>query len=336
MRKSLFSFALLLVSVWAIARENPGATASLRPSTVSFTENKGQVLDTEGKTRPDIQYTTEINGVKLYFRDNAVSYVFPKVEDKGKGQSVLSELYRMDLEFVGANPNAQIISEEAVNGLSNFYLAHCPNGVVGVKSYAKLTYKNIYNNIDLVFYGARGGAAMKYDFVVRPGGNPADIRLRYVAAEKTGLQKDGSLSVVNPLGSLIENAPFVYVTEANDAQKEVSAAYQLENSILSFRIGAYDANQTLIIDPLTLVASTYYGGPSLDRAYGVDFNTDNSAAVTGYTQNSNFPVTPGAAQGNFGGLNDAFVIYFNPSGQRTWATFYGGTQLEQADRKSVV
>lgn len=297
---------------------------------MSFTENKGQVLDTEGKTRPDIQYTTEINGVKLYFRDNAVSYVFPKVEDKGKGQPVLSELYRMDLEFVGANPNAQIISEEAVNGLSNFYLGHCPNGIVGVKSYTKLTYKNIYNNIDLVFYGARGGAAMKYDFVVRPGGNPSDIRLRYVAAEKTGLQKDGSLSIVNPIGSLVENAPYVYVA-GKDAQTEVSAAYQLENGVVSFQIGDYDANQTLVIDPLTLVASTYYGGPSLDRAYGVAFNTDNSAAVTGYTQNSNFPITPGAYQGSFGGLNDAFVIYFDGSGQRTWATFYGGSQLDQAN-----
>jgi hypothetical protein len=195
----LFSFTLLLTSVWAIARENPQAQQWLQRSGVSFTENKGQVFDTEGKARPDIRFTADVNGVKLYFRNNAVSYVYPQITTNAKGQETLTQLYRMDLELLGANPQVEVISEEALGSIENFYLAHTPRGVEGVKSYRKIVYKNIYEKIDLAFYSAKGGGAIKYDFIVHPGGKVSDIKLRYNAASAINLTTDGSLEIQNPL-----------------------------------------------------------------------------------------------------------------------------------------
>jgi hypothetical protein len=40
--------------------------------------------------------------------------------------------------------------------------------------------------------------------------------------------------------------------------------------------------------------------------------------------------TPGAHQTNYGGgLSDAFLVKFNPSGVRQWGTYYGGSSIEE-------
>lgn len=179
---------LLLISTWALARENPKAQEWLSRNSLSFTQNKGQVIDTKGNLRPDILYTANANGVSMYFRNTSVSYVFPKVEvDALTKDSKVTALYRMDLDFVGANTNARVVSEDAIGETSNYYLAHTPNGITGVQSYRKLVYKNIYDKIDLVFYTAADGKSnvVKYDFVVQPGGRVSDIKLRHCCRPST-------------------------------------------------------------------------------------------------------------------------------------------------------
>lgn len=330
MRKCLFSVALLFLSIWATARENPAAQQWLGKNGVSFTENKGQIMDTRGQARPDVLYYAEANGVKLYFRSNAISYVFPKVEERA-GETVTTGLYRMDLELVGANPNTKVVSENQVEGLSNFYQANASNGVLGVKSYSKITYKNVYNNIDLVFYTVEGGA-VKYDFVVMPGGNPNDIRLRHVDAGKVTLNPNGTLEAVNPMGRLLEEAPFTFQVDAKNARSktEIASRYAYNNGVLSFNVGDYDKSRTLVIDPLTRQWATFYGAPGLDRAFGVTTDGSGNVTITGITQNNGFPVSTGAHQTTFAGVQDAFVVQFDGTGQRKWATFYGGASIDEA------
>jgi len=330
MRKCLFSVALLFLSIWATARENPAAQQWLGKNGVSFTENKGQIMDTRGQARPDVLYYAEANGVKLYFRSNAISYVFPKVEERA-GETVTTGLYRMDLELVGANPNTKVVSENQVEGLSNFYQANASNGVLGVKSYSKITYKNVYNNIDLVFYTVEGGA-VKYDFVVMPGGNPNDIRLRHVDAGKVTLNPNGTLEAVNPMGRLLEEAPFTFQVDAKNARSktEIASRYVYNNGVLSFNVGDYDKSRTLVIDPLTRQWATFYGAPGLDRAFGVTTDGSGNVTITGITQNNGFPVSTGAFQTTFAGVQDAFVVQFDATGQRKWATFYGGASIDEA------
>ncbi|MCS6904721.1 MAG: fibronectin type III domain-containing protein [Bacteroidia bacterium] len=320
----------MLTSFWAVARENPQAQRWLERRGVYFTENKGQIFDTEGKPRPDILFTTDINGTRLYFRNNAISYVFPQIASV-KGQEVLTQLYRMDLELLNANPHAEVISEDMTNEISNFYLAHLPNGIEGVKSYRKITYKNIYNKIDLVFYGANGSGAIKYDFIIHPGGKVSDIKLKYNAATTLKKAKDGSLQIGNPLGTISENTPYSYTLDKDHNVNSIHSEYVINGDVVTFKVDNYDNNQTLIIDPLARTWATYYGANSLDRAYGVAIGPNGNIAVVGYTQNTGFPVSPGAFQGTFSGVNDAFAILFDPSGNRIWSTFYGGTSIDQAN-----
>ncbi len=72
---------------------------------------------------------------------------------------------------------------------------------------------------------------------------------------------------------------------------------------------------------------TYLGGSGDDIAYGIALDSSGNAYVTGSTTSTNFPVTPGAYRGFYGGgLSDAFVTKLNPSGMALlYSTFLGGS-----------
>ena len=68
-----------------------------------------------------------------------------------------------------------------------------------------------------------------------------------------------------------------------------------------------------------LVYSTYLGGTDDDVGYGIAVDTAGNAYVTGSTESTDFPTTPGAYQTTFGGVYDAFVAKFAFEVQSTTA-----------------
>jgi hypothetical protein len=62
-----------------------------------------------------------------------------------------------------------------------------------------------------------------------------------------------------------------------------------------------------------LVYSTYLGGNSDDAGSGIALDASANAYVTGSTNSTNFPTTPGAFQTTSGGGYDVFVAKFTPS-----------------------
>ncbi len=75
--------------------------------------------------------------------------------------------------------------------------------------------------------------------------------------------------------------------------------------------------------------ATYLGGTGTDMSYGMAFNATADLLVTGGTGSSNGISTPGAFQTNYGGGGeDAFLVRFDPYGQRIWGTYYGGASAD--------
>jgi hypothetical protein len=75
-----------------------------------------------------------------------------------------------------------------------------------------------------------------------------------------------------------------------------------------------------------LVYSTYIGGSSQDYGYGIAVDGSGNAYVTGYTQSTNYDVTPGAFQTTNGGWFDVFVTKLNASGSGlVYSTYIGGS-----------
>ncbi|MBI2269968.1 MAG: hypothetical protein HYU69_06360 [Bacteroidetes bacterium] len=183
----------------------------LRGNGLCFTPNKGQLTDTDGKLRPDVLYKGDGAGADIYLRKTGISYVYTnmtevmhevdeQIEDlikagtiteayeKEKKDELLEmesiKLHRVDMDFAGCNSNISAVNEDEVDGYQNFYYAHCPQGISKVKQYNKITCKNIYNNIDVIYYACpeqsrRGNKdhGLKYDLIVQPHADPIKYNL---------------------------------------------------------------------------------------------------------------------------------------------------------------
>ncbi len=98
--------------------------------------------------------------------------------------------------------------------------------------------------------------------------------------------------------------------------------------------GAYDTSHNGLDDAFVvrlnatgraLDFSTYFGGASGDRAYGISVDDAGEVVVAGETRGA-IPTTAGALQGSYGGGNyDAFAFRLNATGQGLiWSSFAGG------------
>lgn len=312
---------------------------------ILFIPNKGQIIDTEGKLRPDILYKAALNGIDLYLTNKGMSFVFYKYEDAPKnlaaGDKESEEMhipfkdypvrerkvkmYRMDLDIIGMNTNFKTLNEEQTIEYFNYYYAHCPDGVTNVHGYRKVIYENVYDNVDLVYYSNEKG--LKYDFVVKPGGDASDIKLKYKNNGDVYITKEGKIKALNPLGEIETDVLYTYQSDG-----KVVASNYIKDTDGTIRIntGDYDRAIDLIIDPY--IGATYYGGNDWESGETIMTDTDNNILVTGSTTSTNFPVqNPGGGyyyQGTNAGYDDIYILKFDSVGIRQWATYYGGSRTE--------
>lgn len=93
--------------------------------------------------------------------------------------------------------------------------------------------------------------------------------------------------------------------------------------------GSFDAFLVKLSPAGTRLWATYYGGTSDDYGTGCAADTAGNVFLAGYTY-SNAGIASGGAQTGFGGIQDAFLVKFSPAGARTWATYLGGVNEDQA------
>lgn len=331
MRKFYTLIFLLVASANFLTAGNPTLDNKQLPEQpLLFTENKGQIADIKGSPHPDILFTTHSKGVNLFFTKNGISYQFQKKEypdgydasDKKKmreaelEQKIKTTTYRMDMELVGASINPVIETESKNEYFENFYLPQCPNGILNVPTFAKITYKEVYPNIDWVVYSVN--QEMKYDFVVHPGGDPTMIKVKYNGASEIKIASDGSLLVASPLGQVIDQKPISFQNGVS-----INSNFELKNELATYRISEYNKTIDLVIDP-GLIWATYYGGSGTDVATGVSTDISGNIYLAGYS-NSTTAIASSGFQNNIGGGYDVFLVKFNSSGNRLWSTYYGGT-----------
>jgi hypothetical protein len=332
MKKNLLLSASLFFC-YLLSAGIPNGPKGQDPQQIVFTQNKGQVSDQNHQPRPDVLFSGSDGKMVYHIKNNGISYQLNRVDSekrekhsKGGEELALPEkvtVYRLDLRW--KNCNTHILSEmdEVLEGSGNYYLAVCPEGVTDVKSFKGITLKNIYNNIDVHYYGKNG--SLKHDYIVAPGADYRQIQVEIKGAE-IQLLEDGSVLLKSPLGDVQEGAPLVFQNG-----KQLKASWQLRGQVLSFEIPDYNPNESLLIDPLARVWGTYYGGTGTD--YAMDCTTDPSGNVylAGYSSSSTGTniATTGSHQQTFGGSSyDAYLAKFNTNGIRLWATYYGGTSLD--------
>ena len=263
-----------------------------------------------------------------------------------------SHSYRVS--FDGANEQAEIIPEKALQSYNNYFVGKDPSKwATQCKVYSGVTYRNIYDGIDLHYYTDNTGS-LKYDLIVHPGADPDKIALKYEGQDKLSIKKN-QVEIRTSVGTVRELIPQSYqLTQVE--KRDVNCSYYLTaDNKIKFKIKNYSPDATLVIDP-TLVFCSFTGSHSDNWGYTATYDAAGNFYAGGIAINypgqsgSLYGATPGAFQSVFQGGDgseggdeynnagqliyayefDVAIMKFSANGsQKVYATYLGGEGDEQ-------
>jgi len=200
-----------------------------------------------------------------------------------------------------------------------------------VPTYREVRYRSVWPGVGVAVHSRRG--PLEYDFRLAPGADPGRIRLGLSGTRRVELSASGALVAHTPAGVLRQAAPKAYQLVGGRRRAVPSAWTLAADHVAGVRVGRFDRTRPLVIDP-TLTYSSYLGGTGDEFAQAVRSDAQGNFYVAGITSSTDLPVSAGAFQGtnNGGAFNgyDAFVAKLDPSGQRIWTTYLGGTNDDEA------
>lgn len=207
----------------------------------------------------------------------------------------------------------------------NYFLGNDPSKWASdVKAFESVLYTHIYQNIDLNVYSQDG--QLKYDFIVKAGADPTEMRLKYHFTQ--GIRLDhAKLIIQTSLGDITEHIPEAYQI-INHKKIRINCSYHLENKDeISFLLDStYNPSYDLVIDP-TVVVSSYSGTESV--SYGLGLAPDKLGNMYLYSMNmtKNYPVTFGAFQTSTSAPYSCVLSKFNSNGTaKYFSTYIGGNK----------
>lgn len=236
-----------------------------------------------------------------------------------------------DVDFIGASKNAITLPDKAVPTYNNYFFGNDPaKWAAECKLYQALTLKDVYPNVDVRYYTDNG--FLKYDIIVKPGGDVSKIALKYNGVDKLQV-KNKELLISTSVGELKESSPFTF--QATDkGRQEVNCKYVVKDNVLRFDVKDYDRNSTLIIDP-SIIFCSFSGSTTDNWGFTATYGPDGSMYAGGIMFEGGFPTSPGAYQTTFQGgattfPTDIAIIKLTPDGSgRSYATYLGGGGNEQ-------
>ncbi|MDD3877880.1 MAG: gliding motility-associated C-terminal domain-containing protein [Bacteroidales bacterium] len=334
-RLKCFLFVAFLISLSQLsAQRNIRQCCS---GVISFIENKNQ-WDTP------IKYKVELTGIGIFLEEDGITYVF---EDRNAVQklmqyklasseekehmslpSSLVNYHAFKVNFVNAH---KVVSTSAYNPAPdyiNYYIGDDKNKWASeVRKFGKVEYQNLYDYIDVVFYGT--DHLFKYDFVVKPQGNPENIIMAYEGVDDISLNGRGNLLVKTSVGDITELKPYAYQIINGDTI-DVACKFLLSRNQVTFQLpDNYNRSYNLIIDP-TLIFSTFSGSTSDNWGYTATYDYDGFVYAAGIAMGVGYPFTLGSFQQTFGGAYcDISITKYDTTGSTLkYSTLLGGNGPE--------
>jgi len=308
---------------------------------MGFEENIGQ-------SDAQVKFMTRGRGYALFLTPDEVVLALtkqtstdPQINDpemeKSLGLEMVveeqAETRVLRMRMKGANTMPQMSGLGMQVGKSNYIHGNDPKQwTTGVSRYDRVLYHEVYEGIDLAFYGNQN--QLEYDFIVNPGASTDAIRLTFAGADSLEVDAQGNLILHLGDEQVIQHAPLIY-QQINGRRQPVTGGYRLAaDGEVAFEVASYDTTRPLIIDPV-LVYSTYLGGSGDDFGFGIAVDAAGNAYVTGFTWSSDFPVLNAIQPLHGGGSTDAFVTKLDTNGQLVWSTYMGGSALDYGYRITV-
>src|SRR5205814_7898087 len=100
---------------------------------------------------------------------------------------------------------------------------------------------------------------LEYDLVVAPRANPRNITLELMGIDWLALSPDGSLALHTPSGGIEFRKPVAY-QDIRGTRRNVDVRYAVvARNRIDFRVGRYDVEYPLIIDPILSISTNSWG-----------------------------------------------------------------------------
>lgn len=302
-----------------------------------FLENKGQwekpilFKSSIGKTNMWIQQHKFVFHVQD-FGETYAAHMGKNVAPMTKNKQQV-----VHFNFRNSNEITQVIKTGKSDAYYNYFIGNdAAKWAKDVHSYSEATLKNLYNGIDLKLIEKE--LELKYEFHVAPKVSATSIIIDIAGHDEVFIDAKGKLNVTTKAGQIIEEKPFAYQVK-NGKIVEVPCEFELNGSSLSFKLGNYNSNLELIIDP-TLIFATYSGSVTDNFGMTATFGQDGTAFSGGtvfgnsyptpdnnaYNISSNFTVANNAGYG----ITDVFISKYAKDGSTMlWTTFLGGGDNNQ-------
>jgi uncharacterized repeat protein (TIGR01451 family) len=320
-----------------------------------FIENRGQ-FDSR------VKFLVKGNGANLWLTNEGIVFDFQRPQEKqspgatekrreapkpsARGRESFDPRLKTDQppmerlvfkqKLVSANPNPTIEAHDPQPGIYNYFIGSDPDKWrTHVLAYKEVVYHDIWKGVDLKLFA--NGSNLEEEFIVHPGADPSRVQLAYEGIEGLSVADDGSLQVATAFGDMLETSPRMY-QEIAGKSVPLSGDFKVgaQNSY-SFEVAKHDQQSDLIIDPTVmysdprpgkksgqgnLLYSSFLGGSQSDTGNAIAVDSSGNTYVTGQTNSTDFPTTPGVWQTSGGGV---FVTKVNPLGSAPliYSTYLG-------------
>ncbi len=301
---------------------------------IQLVENKGQYPDS-------VVFAGNLPNGKVYFERNTILYDFYDFKshhheqtslplgslDESQNDKISAHSYAY--KFVNANQNPIISGLGKSDFYRNYFVGDKKQWASQVFDYQEVLYQELYDGIDFRYY--KYGETVKYDFVIQPEADYAQIMMRISDPNLLSLQANGDLKITTTVNSIIETRPVAY--QIVDGKKQIIASeFVLNSDIITFNLlEEYDPCHELIIDP-TLIFSTYSGSTADNWGNTATYDEGGnlySGGITSHYSGGAFPATSGAYQRNTSGFWDVAIIKYDSVGSNAlFATYLGGSESE--------
>ncbi len=311
---------------------------------VTASHAQTQFVENKGQWGPKVNYRNDFSSGSFFLDNQGFTVLLQDPNDMRalsemmhgppSNQPIILHSHAYKVDFLGSAVNSLAMPDKVSPSYNNYFLGDDHTKWAGdCKIYQAVTYQNVYPNIDVRYYSDAGN--LKYDIIVKPGGNVDAIAMRYNGVDKVQL-KNKELVIGTSVGNVKELYPYSYQVQEGKRQT-VDCKYVVRDNVVRFKVGEYSRNSTIVIDP-TLIFSTFTGSSIDNWGYTATPGPDGSFFAGGIAFGPGYPVSTGSFQTIFnGGPNedllpgyDMAIIKFSPDGtKRLYATYLGGSGNEQ-------
>jgi hypothetical protein len=318
----LRSFSVLL-ALLGVTLPFTGQSSQIAPASQISPEpfgRRGHVFEPNlGQADPDVRFVYRGNGHSLLLSDRDAVLKF--------ANSPAS----IRMKLVGQRSARAPEGLEPKAGVTHYFTGNdATQWLRSVPQFGKVKYANVYPGIDLIYYG--DGRELEYDFVLAPHAEPGRIQVDFEGAEQAELDANGDLVLRTKDGGEIRHRRPVAYQERDGNRESVEASFVLSDKRVSFKLGKYDAQLPLIVDPKFVWAS-FLGGAGDDLGTDIALDSEGNVFVTGLTQSAD--VSSGVLQPGPGKGFQAFVTKIDPNGAIVYSAYFGGSGADEGHAVGV-